>query len=131
MLFQAKKDLIFGIAIWHGPILLLIFLAFYYSLTLLIIFACLLGLSFWIWNSTEYRIEDNELFIKQWVLRKRITISDIESIKKVKNILSSYALSYERLEIRAKSHSKLYIAPLEFDKFINEIKNKNPNVVIH
>jgi len=131
MTFKPKKDLLYGIIIWIGPLILIPFLSFYYSLELLIVFIASILLSLWIWFSTEYRIEDNELYIKSWVLRKRIKLSDIMAIRKVENIYSSYALSVKRLEIDVKSFGKTFIAPDDFDNFINEIRKKNSNIMFN
>ncbi|MBK7107415.1 MAG: PH domain-containing protein [Ignavibacteriae bacterium] len=130
MNFEPKKDLLYTIVIWSIPIFILPFLVFLYSKTMLIIFICAIGLSVWIWNSTNYKIEKGELFIKSWILRKYVKIENILKVRKTNNILSSYALSSERLEITEKSKNRFYIAPKDFNTFISELLKINPNIEI-
>jgi len=130
MMFQPKKDLVYGFIIWIAPVIVIPFLISSFSLVLLIVFILTILLSLWIWNSCEYRIVNNELYLKCWILNNKIKINDILSIKKVRNVYSSFALSVKRLELELKSHSKLYVAPINFDDFIAELKTINHNIII-
>lgn len=85
--------------------------------------------SLWLWNSTYYKIEDGFLLIKCWIFRKGVKIADIESVKNVTNIYSSYALSVKRLEIKYKNWSIVYIAPVEEEKFKQELMNINGSII--
>ena len=130
MNFLPKKDLVYGVVIWSVPIIMIPFLVYFYSLTILIIFILSVLHSLWIWNSTVYKIENGELYIKSWILRRKIDIQNIKEIKKTKNVWSSYALSTERLEISENGKSTYYVAPLEFKLFIEELKKYNSNIVV-
>lgn len=130
MYFFPKKDFVYALAIWNAPVVILVILLFFYSQTLLIIFFITIFLSSWLWNSTSYKIENGELFVKCWILKKRIKIKSILNIKKTKNIHSSYSLSTERLEITEETKSKFYVSPNDFDSFIKELKKYNSNISI-
>ena len=129
--FKPKKDLTYGIVIWLGPALILPYLIFSFSIYMLIVFGIYLLLAFWIWNSTNYAIEDGELLIKCWVMKKRIKISEIESVRKTKNNYSSYCLSAERLGIKSFNAGEIYIAPLETDLFLSELRKINSKININ
>lgn len=129
MRFSAKKDLIYAFVIWSGPFFLIPFL-FFEQKIILILFVAALMLSIWIWNSTIYRIENGILNVKCWILRTQIKISEINTVKKTKNIESSYALSMERLAINFHQNT-IYIAPSNFDAFIDELTKHNPNILVH
>ncbi len=129
MVFSPKKDLVYGLVIWLAPVIVFTLLLSDFSILLSIVFIFSLLLSFWIWNSTEYRIESGELIIKCWILKKRVKILDIVTISRTRNIFSSYALSTDRLEIKTQKPGAFYIAPLKADSFIQTLKKENPAIV--
>ncbi len=132
MNFSSRKDLVYACAIWCLPLFLITWLIFSYSLAMLIIFVSSVFLSFWLWNSTNYKIENGELYIKCWILRKRVNIQNILKIRKTNNLLSSYALSCERLEITEKKrYGKYYVSPDNFNLFIDELKKNNSDIVVN
>ncbi len=130
MYFLPKKDLVYRIVIWSLPIIMLPLLFIVFTTAMVVVFVLSLVLSVWLWNSTSYRIENGELYIKCWVLRKNVNILNIIKVRKTNNILSSYALSLERLEITEKPRNKFYVSPDNFDLFIDELKKYNPNIEI-
>ncbi len=129
MKYLPKKDKFYALVIWSVPIIIIPFLIFSFSITILIIFVLSLLLSFWLWNSTSYKIEKGELFIKCWVFRRKVNIKDIVKVKKTKNFLASYAMALDRLEITEKNKSKYYISPNNFETFIAELKEYNPDII--
>ncbi len=130
MKYLPKKDKCYTLVIWSAPIIILPFLIFSFSVTILIIFVLSFLLSFWLWNSTSYKIEKGELFIKCWVFRRKVNIKDIVKVKKTKNFLASYALALDRLEITEKNKSKYYLSPNNFETFIEELKKYNSDIII-
>ena len=130
MQYSPKKDALYALAIWSAPILVLLFLVYSYSVALLVLFILTVLLSVWIWHSTRYEIRDGELIIQSWIFRRRVKIQDIVSVKKTKNLLASYALSRDRLEITEQNQDTYYIAPNDVDAFIAELKQYNPNILI-
>jgi len=82
MRFQPKKDLVYGFIIWIAPAILIPFLILSFSPSLLIVLILTIHLSLWIWNSCEYRIVNDELHLKCWILNNKIKTNDILSIKK-------------------------------------------------
>ena len=129
MRYGPKRDIVYGIAIWSNQLVIIIFWFLFFSKAMMIVWLISFLLTLWIWNSTEYRIIDGELRIKCWLFRKRVKIQDILSIKRTNNIYSSFALSTDRLEIIDKS-DKYYVAPLDFENFINEMKKNNSSIIV-
>jgi hypothetical protein len=128
MIYKPRKDLLYAFSIWLGPLIILIFLIFSFSEKLLIVFSLSLLLSFWIWNSVYYKIENGELLMKVWILKKKVKIKDITELKKTTGLYSSYALSYERLEITVKLINKIYVAPKDFETFSKDLLKQNPTI---
>jgi hypothetical protein len=84
-----------------------------------------------IFVTTYYVItDDNYLIVKSGLLiNKKISIQDITSIKESNSILSSPALSFDRIEIKYKDGAIL-ISPKEKENFIQELKTRNPSIAI-
>ena len=124
-----KKDVVYGIVVWSIAVVLLPILIFFFSVGVAIMYILSVLLVVWMWNSTVYIIENDELYIKCLVFRKHVQIKDIQSIKRTRNIYSSFALSVDRLEITDKS-DKYYVAPKDFESFIEELKSYNENILV-
>lgn len=82
-----------------------------------------------IYTGTYYKITtDNRLIIKCGVVESfDIEIKDIHSIRKSNNILSSPALSLDRLEINYKGGWVL-VSPKDKKKFIEDLRKVNPKI---
>jgi len=130
MKYLPRKDRFYAFVIWSAPTIIILFLIFSFSVTTLIIFLLSFLLSFWLWNSTSYKIEKGELFIKCWVFRRKVNIKDILRVKKTRNFLASYAMALDRLEITEKNRSKYYVSPNSFETFIAELKKYNSDIII-
>ncbi len=128
MIYAPRIDFTYGSAIWILPLILLLLLSCHLTASLAIIFILSILLSIWIWVGTVYIIEGGDLFIKCWIFRRRVKIADISNIVKTKNILSSYALSVERLCLTEKGKGHFYLSPKNVDDFIEELKKSNPGI---
>jgi|APGre2960657444_1045066.scaffolds.fasta_scaffold05090_5 hypothetical protein len=100
---------------WYGYLVL--------SLTLLLIV--------FISNSTRYIITENLLIVKcMFIVNDRIEISKIRKIEKTNSILSSPALSLDRIAIKFNKFDEVYISPKEKQAFVDELLNVNPDIEI-
>ncbi len=129
MVFKAQKDITYGNMIWSMPFFPLLLLLLEASVVLIFLSLALLLLAAWIWNSTEYVIDGNMLRIKCWLFKEIVPLDRITSIKRTKNILASYALAVDRLEI-GYSDNYCYVSPVEKEKFIQVIMTNNKNVLL-
>jgi len=76
----------------------------------------------------RYELRDEYLFCKSGPFFEKIKYENIKSIKLSQNMLSSMALSRERIEIR--QHGKSYIrgttfiSPIDREEFVLELKGR-------
>jgi hypothetical protein len=82
-------------------------------------------------KTTQYIINENQLVVKStWIVNERIDISKITKIEKSNSILSSPALSLDRLLVRYNKYDEVLISPKEKKEFIDELLKINPNIEI-
>ena len=81
--------------------------------------------------TTQYIINENQLIVKStWIVNERIDISKITKIEKSNSILSSPALSLDRLLVRYNKYDEVLISPKEKKEFIDELLKINPAIEI-
>lgn len=81
--------------------------------------------------TTRYIINENQLIVKStWIVNERIDISKITKVEKSNSILSSPALSLDRLLVRYNKYDEVLISPKEKKEFIDELLKINPTVEI-
>ena len=84
---------------------------------------------FFISKSTRYIIDENQLIIKcLFIVNNRIDISKIKKIEKTNSILSSPALSLDRIAIKFNKFDEVYISPKEKQSFVNNLLEINPEI---
>ncbi len=90
-----------------------------------LIFAFILHLFF----GTHYTIENNKLKIKcGFFSYKPIKIDEIKEVSKTKNIISSPAPSFDRVEIKYGKFDEIIISPKDKLNFANDLAIINPNI---
>lgn len=124
--FPPRRDKVYAFAIWLAPVITAALIIIAFSIPLLVIFILSLLLSFWLWNTTDYYIlNDNEFLIRSCIFKKTIPINEIWSVRQVRNLYSSFALAVNRLEIKTINYETFYISPEDSDSFLNEIRKHN------
>lgn len=82
-------------------------------------------------KTTQYIINENQLVVKStWIVNERIDISKITKIEKSNSILSSPALSLDRLLVRYNKYDEVLISPRDKTEFIDELLKINPAIEI-
>lgn len=82
-------------------------------------------------KTTRYIINDNQLIVKStWVVYERIDISKITKIEKTNSILSSPALSLDRIRIRYNKYDEVLISPKVKKEFVDELLKVKPTIEI-
>lgn len=82
-------------------------------------------------KTTRYIINDNQLIVMStWVVYERIDISKITKIEKTNSILSSPALSLDRIRIRYNKYDEVLISPKVKKEFVDELLKVNPTIEI-
>jgi hypothetical protein len=80
-------------------------------------------------KTTRYIINENNLIVRSmWIVNDTIDISKIRKIEKSSSILSSPALSLDRLAIKFNKFDEVYISPKEKQSFLDDLLAINPNI---
>ena len=91
---------------------------------------CLLFIVF-ISKSTRYIIDENQLVVKcMFIVNDKIEISKIKKIEKTNSILSSPALSLDRMAIRYNKFDEVYISPKDKQAFVDDLLKINPEIAV-
>jgi hypothetical protein len=97
-------------------------------------FLLFFGVLFFIWfisKTTSYIIKEDELQVKSmFVVNQKIEISKIRKIEKSNSILSSPALSFDRIVIRFNKFDDIYISPKQKLAFIDELLSINSSIEV-
>ncbi|MEG9295041.1 PH domain-containing protein [Mangrovibacillus sp. Mu-81] len=85
----------------------------------------------WMWLTTFYFIDENNLIIKFGPFKKNIPLDTIKSVNKTTNPLSSPALSLKRLEVVYGYYNSVLISPIDRDEFIKILYLRCKNIEIN
>ena len=127
--FRSKIDLWLVVVTVAVPIVVLEFIldglnitARFAELLAIAIAVVVLGLVLWLYLSTRYTITGDFLLVKAGPFAWVIPIDEITSIEPTRNLLSSPALSLDRLLIRYGHGAELMISPRDKPGFMTELK---------
>jgi hypothetical protein len=85
----------------------------------------------YMFSTTFYAIENKKLFIKCGLFfNLSIEIGNIKKISDSYNIISSPALSFDRLEILYNKYDTILISPKDKRRFIEALTEANPQIEI-
>ncbi len=128
MKFKSKVDWWFYLLVIILPLILMINLLVTIAglnatqlIVVVIIFALVMLLPLWLLLRTYYIIKNNSLIIKSGPFKWDIKISEIASVKPSRSLLSSPALSLDRLEIIYEGTKSVLISPINQKEFIKSI----------
>ncbi len=129
-IFKSKIDWWFGLILVY-PIFLSITALLEGEWIGLLGLAGVVGFILILSKTTQYIINENQLIVKStWIVNERIDISKIKKIEKSNSILSSPALSLDRLLVRYNKYDEVLISPKEKKEFIDELLKINPTIEI-
>lgn len=129
--FKSKIDLWFVILVSILFTLILIRLAYDQNWVGFIFIIFVISYVIYSFSTTVYSIEGDKLKIKcGYFFNFLIEIKDIKTISETFNIISSPALSFNRLEILYNKFDTLLISPKDKNRFLEIIKRINPEIKI-
>ena len=129
-IFKSKIDWWFGLILVY-PIFLSITALLEGEWIGLLGLAGVVGFILILSKTTQYIINENQLIVKStWIVNERIDISKITKVEKSNSILSSPALSLDRLLVRYNKYDEVLISPKEKKEFIDELLKINPTIEI-
>ena len=135
MRFKARVDGWFMMLL-ISPLIILILIPYliegYISVALWIVFLSTAAMVVWLIFGSVYILKEDHLLIQILFIRQRINYVDIESIKLTRNILSSMALSLDRIEIKTSTKSffrkTTYISPKNRNHFYTLLVARCPKL---
>ncbi len=86
-----------------------------------------IGLPLWLLLSTRYTLGNGRLVVQSGPFKWLIPVADITSITQSSSLLSSPALSLDRLRIDYTPSSSLMISPRNKDEFLRDIEAARRN----
>ncbi len=89
----------------------------------IVIGALAAALPIWLLVSTVYEVDEENLLIRSGPFRWTIPLSDIRTIKPSKSLISSPALSLNRLRIEYGSYKSILVSPEDQAGFIEAVQN--------
>ena len=95
------------------------------GLTFLLIFG---GFMLYLGLKTYYFVDNGKLIIKCGFFTSKVDINSIRKISETRDLISSPALSVDRLEIMYNKFDTILVSPKDKIGFINTIKDANPNI---
>lgn len=131
VIFRSKRSAWFSLSM-ALPLAFAIVLAFqdpwYISLVMLPVLVLIIPIYF----RTYYSIHDiNQLTIVCGLFyRKRFGIHDIVSVRPTGNVMSSPALSLDRIELRFRDRNSVLVSPVRQEQFIETLLRINPEIEI-
>ncbi|MGM0842772.1 MAG: PH domain-containing protein [Bacillota bacterium] len=84
----------------------------------------------WMWVTTYYVVDENNLIIRFGPFKKIIPLDTVKSVRKTTNPISSPALSLKRLEIVYGYYNSVLISPIHRDEFIEILSKRCKNIEI-
>jgi hypothetical protein len=135
MKYNSAKSVGFGVLLWGVMIILAVSVAIIpgsYRLAAAMISLIVCGFLLWIWFGTYYEFKDTYLAIRFGPFSENITYEKIFSVRPIKSMASSMALSSEMIELRHGRNyitGTTYISPADREIFMAELRNRCPNLV--
>ncbi len=134
MRVNSKIDLWVAIILWGGILIMAGTVTSLHGQTIIsyAIGLPLIALLLWIYFGTYYELRDEYLYCRCGPFTEKIPYPKIKSVKLSRNMLSSMALSLDRIEI--KQHGKgyllgtTYISPENREQFMNELISRCKNL---
>lgn len=98
---------------------------------IIVLFAAI-GLLYWLYFGTYYKIENNLLFYKSAFLKGEIAIASIREINVGKTLYAGYkpAIGIKGLIIQYEKYNEIYIAPESNEEMIADLLQLNPEIVV-
>ena len=134
MRVKSKIDLWIAVVIWAGIVIMAgtMIMQNYQTLIGYAIGLPVIALLLWVYYGTYYELRDDYLYCRCGPFSEKIAYSKIKSVRFSRNMLSSMALSLDRIEI--KQHGKgfilgtTYISPENRKEFMRELISRCNNL---
>jgi len=134
--YKSKKDQWLVWITWFSNIVIIISVIYLFFIEGITTYSLVYGISmilvvlflYFLLSLTYYEITDTELRVRSFFFKWNIPIDTIKKIFPTNNMLSSPALSLDRLMIIYGDEKKIMISPENKKEFLNDIASQNPNL---
>nr|WP_068128745.1 PH domain-containing protein [Nosocomiicoccus ampullae] len=130
MNFKSKKDIWLAVSIWGVIILMFFMMITEQNIVVYIVGILNNALLLWLWFGTSYKIDDENLIVKNGPFKSTIDIKSIKKLRATKTLLAGPALSIDRIEIQYKRYDSVIVSPKEKNKFIESLLSKNKSIKV-
>ncbi|MBP0726955.1 PH domain-containing protein [Bacillus sp. RG28] len=103
---------------------------FFTRFSLSILFGIVILYFVFMFVNTRYVITNQDLIIWDSFIKRKIPINEINQINNVSDLISSPALSLDRIEIIHHQNKKLYVSPMNKVEFVKTLKTYNVNILL-
>ncbi len=128
--FKSKKDIWLAVSIWGVIILMFFMMITEQNIVVYIVGILNNALLLWLWFGTSYKIDDENLIVKNGPFKSTIDIKSIKKLRATKTLLAGPALSIDRIEIQYKRYDSVIVSPKEKNKFIESLLSKNKSIKV-
>lgn len=128
--FKSKKDIWLAVSIWGVIILMIFMMITEQNIVMYIVGILNNALLLWLWFGTSYKIDDENLIVKNGPFKSTIDIKSIKKLRATKTLLAGPALSIDRIEIQYKRYDSVIVSPKEKNKFIESLLSKNKSIKV-
>lgn len=128
--FKSKKDIWLAVSIWGVIILMFFMMITERNIVVYIVGILNNALLLWLWFGTSYKIDDENLIVKNGLFKSTIDIKSIKKLRATKTLLAGPALSIDRIEIQYKRYDSVIVSPKEKNKFIESLLSKNKSIKV-
>ena len=88
------------------------------------------ALLLWVWRGTWYEMGEDQLLVRSGPFRWRIPLAQVRAVAPSRSLLSSPALSLDRLRIDYGRASSILISPHDAEGFVRALGQRCPQVAI-
>ena len=136
-IFQSKRDFWIVALIWLGAAMAIFggFAQFssdapvWLRIPILVALVALAGLMLWILYGTNYAFTEDLLLVVCGPFRYRVPLSEIESVRPSRNLLSSPACSLDRVLIEWRGgRRRILISPVAKQDFLQQLDERCPRL---
>ncbi len=134
--YKSKKDQWLVWITWFSNIVIIVSVIYLFFIEGITTYSLVYGISmilivlflYFLLNLTYYVITDSELQVRSFFFKWNIRIDAIKKIFETNNMLSSPALSLDRLMIIYEDGKKIMISPINKNEFLNDLASQNPDL---
>ncbi|WP_313079414.1 PH domain-containing protein [Pulveribacter sp.] len=85
----------------------------------------------WIWRGTYYEMDNEQLLVRSGPFRWRIPLAQMRGVSPSRSLLSSPALSLDRLRIDYGRARSILVSPQDTEGFVRALRQRCPHAALN